>query len=73
MYEVMDGGRIGKAIRELRTERKMTAEQLAAEIGTTTSAVIMYENGRRIPRDEIKIRIAVFFGKTVESIFYKQK
>lgn len=73
MYEVMDGGRIGETIRGLRTERKLTAEQLAEEIGITTSAVIMYENGRRIPRDEIKIRIAMFFDKTVESIFYKQK
>jgi len=30
----------------------------------------MYERDERVPRDEVKIRIANFFGKTVQELFY---
>ena len=73
MYDVIDGVQIGKRIKELRTERGETAEDLAKATGISTSAVIMYEYGRRIPRDEIKISIAEHFGVSVESIFYPTK
>jgi len=33
-------------------------------------AVSLYESGERIPKDEIKVKIARFFGVTVDSIFY---
>lgn len=29
----------------------------------------MYENGERIPRDDIKIRIAQYFQRSVQEIF----
>lgn len=45
-------------------------QQIANEIGITKSSWAMYERGERIPRDEVKIRIAKFFGKTVEEIFF---
>ncbi|MDD6485310.1 MAG: helix-turn-helix transcriptional regulator [Clostridiales bacterium] len=45
-------------------------EQISAEIGITKSSWSMYERGERIPRDEIKIRIARYFKKTVEEIFF---
>lgn len=73
MYDEISGTRIGKAIKEMRMERGLTAEGLAKELGTSTSAVNMYECGLRIPRDEIKIRIAEFFGKPVETIFFQTK
>lgn len=70
MYETVDGTRIGKKIKELRLQKKLTAEELAKGLGISTSAVVMYEAGNRIPRDEIKIKIAEYFGMPVESIFY---
>ena len=73
MYEAIDGARIGKKIKEMRKQKGITAEELAKEIGTSASAVTMYEIGQRIPRDEIKIRIADFFASPVESIFYPMK
>lgn len=73
MYDIISSDRIGKQIREMRISRGMNAEDLAREIGTSTSAVIMYECGRRVPRDEIKVRIANFFGTTMENIFYPKK
>ncbi|QHF59202.1 hypothetical protein Bateq7PJ16_3396 [Bacillus subtilis] len=30
----------------------------------------MYETGQRIPRDEIKIKLADYYQKTVQQIFF---
>ena len=58
----------GDILRELRGEK--TQEQMAIAIGVTKSSWAMYERGERIPRDEVKIKIASFFGKTVQEIFF---
>lgn len=57
-------------LRELRGER--TQEEIAKEIGITKSAWAMYERGERTPRDEVKIKISNFFGKSVEELFFAQ-
>ena len=60
----------GVILRGLRGDR--TQEQVAADIGITKSAYAMYEQDRRIPRDEIKVMIAQYFGVSVTEIFYPQ-
>ena len=69
-YESINNEKIGTRLREIRTERGETIEQFARSIGVSNSAIAMYENGQRIPRDEIKIKIAEHFGVSVESIFF---
>jgi len=73
MYDTINGSRIGKRIKEMRIQKGITAEELAKELGTSSSAVNMYECGLRIPRDEIKIRIAEFFDVPIQKIFYTTK
>ena len=72
-YENVNAIQIGKAIKELREGRKETIEELSKAVTTSSSAIAMYESGKRIPRDEIKIRIAEHYGVPVESIFFKKK
>lgn len=60
----------GKNLRELRGEK--TQEETAKSIGITKSSWAMYEREERIPRDEVKIRIAQYFHKTVQEIFFAQ-
>ena len=72
-YADMNASSIGAKIRELRTQRGETTEELAKSINASVSAVGMYENGYRIPRDEIKIRIAEHYLVPVESIFFQEK
>lgn len=48
-------------------------DEIARQIGITKSSWAMYERGERVPRDEIKIKIANFFGKTVQEIFFGQQ
>lgn len=68
-YPCFSPTRIGKSLRELRGEK--TLADVSKAIRISASALAMYENGYRIPRDEIKIRIANYYGRSVESIFYR--
>ena len=63
---------VGKRIKKLRESKKYSQETLANMIGTATSTISMYESGERIPRDEIKAKIAMALGKSVNYIFYKE-
>ncbi len=58
----------GKKLIELRGER--SRKEIANAIGVTTSAIAMYERGERVPKDDIKVKFASYYGKTVGEIFY---
>ena len=73
MYEGMDPVQIGKTLKGLREQKGESAEELSKALNISASAVAMYETGKRVPRDEIKIRIAEHFGVTIESIFFPEK
>lgn len=64
----MQNEMIAAKLRELRGEK--SREEVANAVGTSVSAIQMYENGARIPRDEIKIKLAQFYGTTVAHIFF---
>lgn len=64
----MDSKEIGRRLKELRGNR--TQEEVAKSIGVSFSAYSKYEIGERIPRDEIKLSIAKYYKKSVQSIFY---
>ncbi len=62
---------IGKKLVKLRGEK--TQAEVASHVGISTSALSMYENGERIPRDSIKIRIANYYKKPIYEIFFEQE
>lgn len=64
----MDSEKIAHTLLTLRGERSRA--EVAPAIGVSISALAMYETGARIPRDETKRKIAQYYGKTVEEIFY---
>lgn len=45
-------------------------ETVATAVGISVSAMSMYENGDRVPRDEIKVRLADYYGTTVQDLFF---
>lgn len=67
--ELPSAKEIGLRIKRLRENKNMSREDLASKIGTSLSAVGMYELGERIPRDEYKAKIANIFETSIESIF----
>ncbi|WP_338950874.1 helix-turn-helix domain-containing protein [Fusobacterium nucleatum] len=60
---------IGEKLKKLRGEKK--TKDVAKDIGITISALSNYENDYRIPRDETKRKIAKYYKKSVEEIFFK--
>lgn len=64
----MDAQAIGKRLKELRGSR--TLQEVADALEISVSTLSMYENGERIPRDNIKIRISDYYKKPIHKIFY---
>lgn len=64
----MDSERIGAYLRMLRGDK--TQRDVAEAVGITAMAVSQYERGERIPNDEIKMRLARYFQRSVEEIFF---
>lgn len=64
---------IGMRIAKLRKEKGLTQEQLANAVGITRVAITQYENGERIPKDEIKIALSKVLKQQVGSLFYNEK
>ena len=59
---------MGAKLRALRGDK--TQKATADGIGVKQSTYAMYETGERVPGDENKIRIAKYYGKTVQEIFF---
>lgn len=55
---------------ELRKKKGVSRAKLANELGISRSAVAMYERGERVPKDDIKIKLAKFYNKSIAFIFY---
>ena len=64
----MNSKAIGRRLTELRGNK--TQEEVALALGISKSALPMYENGSRIPRDEIKLKISNYYRKSVKYIFF---
>jgi SOS-response transcriptional repressor LexA len=52
---------VAKTLKTLRKEKGLTQEQLAKELGLSTSAIIGYENGKREPNFEAMTKIEKYF------------
>ena len=67
----MSNAQIGARLRALRgdTPRAVVADA----VGVSISALQMYENGARVPRDQKKVELARYYGTTVEAIFFNQQ
>lgn len=61
---------VGDKLRMLRLSKHMTMQEAAMRLGVSQSAIAMYESDRRVPRDEIKIKIALLYGQSVGKIFF---
>lgn len=58
------------AERLVKARGKIPREEVANAVGITVSAMSMYETGNRVPRDEIKVKLAKYYGMSVQALFY---
>ena len=59
---------IPERLRNLRGDKSQ--KEVAEAIGISQSSYAMYETGDRVPSDENKRKLAAFFRKTVQEIFF---
>ncbi len=54
----------------VRLRGDKTQEKVANDNGISVSSLGMYETEKRIPRDETKIKLANYYKKSVQEIFF---
>ena len=64
----MDRKKIAEKLIAMRAEK--TQAEVAKSIGISKSSLAMYETGQRVPRDEIKLALANYYGATIQDIFF---
>jgi putative transcriptional regulator len=63
--------KLGNKVRKYRFEQnEMTQQELANAVGVTRLTIHSIETGKFMPSTLLALKIAEFFGKTVEDIFF---
>ena len=62
----------GGRLRKLRRQAGFTQKALAAELHTSRGNISMYENGARVPRDEVKVKLADYYNTTVQDLSFSR-
>jgi len=63
--------KLGNDLRRCRFDKnEMSQEDLANVIGVTRQSIHSIEKGKFVPSTLLALKLARFFGKTVEEIFY---
>lgn len=68
----MDAVSIGYRLREARVSNNESSADVCRALNISNSALSMYESGKRIPRDDVKIKLAEHYGCSVASIFFAE-
>lgn len=61
---------VAERIKEARLEKGITQLELANLCEISVSAVQMYEIGQRIPRDQVKVKLADALEKPIQDLFF---
>ena len=60
------------AQRLVKARGNMSRKEAVKCLGISLSALSMYESGSRVPRDELKIKMAKLYGTTVGHLFFDE-
>lgn len=63
--------KMAKKLVELRGNK--TQDEVANALDISKSALAMYESGKRVPRDPVKMRISKYYKRSIPYIFFNQK
>lgn len=64
----IDKKKVGERLKALRGKR--TQAEIADIIGVTPVAISQYENGDRMPSDDVKIKLSALYRRSVSTIFF---
>lgn len=60
--------KLGESVKKLRDENHMTQENLAKEVGITTSMIGHIETGMKIPSLAVVLKLAEVLNSTVDEM-----
>ena len=69
--ESVENNYIKDNLKTLRERKGLTQTAVAKALGVNTTTYHAWESGQNIPRDEMKVKIAEFYGLSVGYIFFK--
>ena len=69
--KMLDKETMARHLKDLRIEKGKTIAQVSSETGLGETALRNYECGIRIPRYTAMFTLADYYGKTVNSIFFR--
>lgn len=64
----MEKKKVGERLVEHRGGKSQ--REVAEAVGITQAALSMYEQGARTPRDDVKLKLADYFGTDVGTLFF---
>ena len=64
---------IGIRLKKCREKTGKSLVETAEKLGVSSSALSMYESGERIPRDNIKIRLAQYYKVPIQTLFFTKE
>ena len=64
-----DRKKIGQRLKALRGSRSL--EDVANALEVTPMAVSLWERGERMPSDDMKVKIAAYYKKSVMALFFR--
>lgn len=70
MEKIMNAELIASKLKALRKEKGKSVDEVAEANGISKSALNMYEAGLRIPRDNIKIKLANYYEQPISNLFF---
>ena len=65
------GGSVKNHLRDLRKERKLTQVALQMQTGIEQALLSKFESGERVPPTETLIKLADFYGVSMDYIMYR--
>lgn len=68
--EVMLLMTVGEKLKNIREDKGLSVDDVAQDLDLTRQAIYNYEANIRMPRDEIKIKLAKYYKRSVEEIFF---
>ena len=61
---------VSERLVDARTSKGSSIKEAAEACGTSEKAIMEYESGKRVPRDDIKIALADYYGERVSDLFF---
>jgi Predicted transcriptional regulators len=61
---------VAEKLIELRNKSGKTQAEVSEDLNISQSCLGNYEAGIRVPKDEMKVKIADYYGLTVQEIFF---